>query len=296
MTITSSTLASRAMGRELRRLRIAKGIGQSQAARVAELSPQSIGRLEEGQNTRITSFQINALCDAYAASDDERRVVLDLAREARAAREGKTGWWRAYLDNFTEDFNHYLALEEAAAQITSWSVSTLPGLLQTSEYRRAIAWAEAPNAPAEEIEKRIEWATKRQARLAAPDFTAEIFLSEGVLRSQVGGRGVMKNQACHLAGVSEMPNVSIYVVPFDARSIVGLLAGPFTFIEFPPLPHSKSTESPIIYVEGYAGDLYLERAEEIERYQRALAEIRRVSLDQGNSREFILAVAREYGE
>ncbi|WP_245713792.1 helix-turn-helix domain-containing protein [Nocardia vaccinii] len=296
MTVTSSTLASRAMGRELRRLRIAKGVGQSRAARAAEMSPQSIGRLEEGQNTRITSFQINALCDVYAASDDERRVVLDLAREARAAREGKTGWWRAYLDNFTENFNHYLALEEAAAQITSWSLSTLPGLLQTPEYRRAIAWAEAPNAPAEEIERRIEWAAKRQARLEDSDFRAEIYLSEGVLRSRVGGPGIMEDQSRHLAEVSEMPNVSIHVVPFDARSIVGLLAGPFTFIDFPPLPHSKATEPPIVYVEGYAGDLYLEREEEIARYRQALAEIRRVSLDKGKSREFILAVAREYGE
>lgn len=296
MTVTSSTLASRAIGRELRRLRIAKGIGQSRAARIAELSPQSIGRLEEGQNTRITSFQINALCDAYAASDEERRVVLDLAREARAAREGKTGWWRAYLDAVIENFNHYLALEEAANAATFWKLGIVPGLLQTPEYRRAIAWAETPNAPSDEIEKRVELATRRQARLEDPEFSVEVFLAEGVLRNQVGGRGVMEGQARHLAEIAELPNVSIQVLPFDARSILGLLAGSFVLMEFPPLPHSKAMEPPIVYVEGYAGDLYLEREEEVDRYRRVLAELRRVALDGYKSRDFVLAVAKERRE
>lgn len=296
MTVTSSTLAPRALGRELRRLRITKGVGQSRAARIAELSSQSIGRLEEGQNTRITSFQINALCDAYAASDEERRVVLDLAREARASREGKTGWWRAYLDTVVENFDHYLALEEAASKITSWSLSMLPGIFQTPEYRRAIAWAESPDAPSNEIEKRVELAIRRQPRLEDPTFTVEAFLSERLLRCHIGGSGAMRDQARHLAKVSELPNVSIHVVPFDARGILGLLAGPFVLIEFPPLPHSKAAESPIVYVEGYAGDLYLEREGEIERYRRALADIRRVALDRYKSRDFILAIAKEYDE
>ncbi|MEV4238723.1 helix-turn-helix transcriptional regulator [Nocardia sp. NPDC049737] len=80
MSVTGSTLARRALGRELRRLRTVKGMYQAEAARLAETSPQSIGRIEEGRSTRITSFQINALCDAYGATDDERRILLGWCR------------------------------------------------------------------------------------------------------------------------------------------------------------------------------------------------------------------------
>ncbi|NNH71646.1 helix-turn-helix domain-containing protein [Nocardia uniformis] len=94
MSVTGSTLSRRALGRELRRLRMAVGMQQAEAARAAETSPQSIGRTEDGRSTRLTSFQINALCDTYKASDDERRTLLGLLQEVRSFRERGGGWWR----------------------------------------------------------------------------------------------------------------------------------------------------------------------------------------------------------
>ncbi len=294
MSVTGSTLARRALGRELRRLRTVKGMYQAEAARLAETSPQSIGRIEEGRSTRITSFQINALCDAYAATDEERRILLGLAQEVRAARERGGGWWRSYADQITGDFDHYLALEEAASRLTAWKLAVLPGLLQTPDYRRAIAWIESPELPSELIEKRIEWAIRRQRRLEDPGFAVEILLSEAALREEMGGPAVMSEQLGHLAEVGTLPNVSIRVVPFNARNHLGVLVGSCSLMEFPPLPQSKLTEPPIVYVEEYRGDLYLEREAEVEPYRTALAEIGRVALDESKSRRKILAVAKEH--
>jgi hypothetical protein len=268
---------------------------QADAARVGETSPQSIGRIEEGQSTRVTNMMVNALCDAFEATDAERKTLLSLVGEVRSARERGGGWWRAYADaKIAIDFDHYLALEEAASLLTAWKVSIIPGLLQTREYRRAIAWTENPDLPPDVVEMRIEVAARRQARLEDPDFKVEVILWEAVLRDPIGGSAVMGEQLRHLAKVSELPNVSVRIVPFAAPSHLGSYVGSFLLLEFPQLPQSKLIEPPIVYVEEYAGDLYMERPEEVRRYGAALREISRVALDPVQSRQLILAVAKEY--
>ncbi|WP_036503997.1 MULTISPECIES: helix-turn-helix domain-containing protein [Nocardia] len=281
---SGSTLAQRALGRELRRLRNLKGMGQSQAARIAETSHQTIGRIEEGQTTRITSLQVNALCDSYGASDEERRICLDLVKEIRASREGKVtaSWWRAYADQISTGFNHYLALEDAADRLTIWKTTIVPGLLQTPDYRRALAWAEHPDLPGEQLERRIEWQTHRQERLGDANVRITALLHEAVLADQVGGEAVIREQLKFFVSLSERPNISIRVVPFTASSALGSYVGSFTLLEFPDLI-SGLAQPPIVYVEGWAGDLYLEREAELQRYLPALREIRRVALTEGDS-------------
>ncbi|MBF6136944.1 helix-turn-helix domain-containing protein [Nocardia otitidiscaviarum] len=295
MVVSGSTLARRALGRELRRLRTTRGIHQAEAARIAETSPQSISRIEEGQSTRVTSFQINALCDAYGASDDERKVLLGLQQEVRSARERGGGWWRAYADaQMPTDFDHYLALEESAHRLTAWKTGVVPGLLQTPDYRRALAWSEIPPLSPEAVESRIEVATRRQTRLDDSDFQMDVLLSEAVLRDRVGGPAVMARQLRHLVRLSDITNVSIQVVPFTARHHLGVLVGSFILLEFPVLPQSKLTEPPIVYVEEYAGDLYLERDSEVRRYRDALRELRQVALTKAQSGQLIRDAAREH--
>ncbi|KZM73389.1 helix-turn-helix domain-containing protein [Nocardia terpenica] len=296
MTDAGSTLARRALGRELLRLRTKNDLTKADAARAAEVSPQSIGRTEEGLATRITALQTNALCNLFGATKEERKMLLGLVAEIRSTEKSKYGWWRAYLDQLADDFNHYLALEDAARRLTAWRVTIIPGLLQTPEYRRAIAWAESPNAPAEDIEKRIEWATRRQARLEDPNFTLDVFLSEAVLRDEVGGPAVMNDQLRHLVNMSERPNVSMRIVPLGGPTNLGSYVGSFSYLEFPALGESKHVEPPIVYIEEYAGDLYLDREGEVARYERALQAIGRVALDQDQSRREILEAAEEYAE
>lgn len=281
---SGSTLAQRALGRELRRLRNNKGMGQSQAARIAETSHQTIGRIEEGQTTRITSLQVNALCDSYGATDEERRICLDLVKEIRASREGKVtaSWWRAYADAQATGFNHYLALEDAANHLTVWKTAIMPGLLQTSSYRRTMAWTEYPDMSTDHLERQIEWQTHRQERLADPDLQMTVFLYETVLYEQVGGAAVFDEQMRHLLTVATYPNVCVRVVRFTASSHLGAYVGSFMLLEFPDLV-SGLPQPPIVYVEGWTGDLYLEREAELQRYNQALREIDRVALTEADS-------------
>ncbi|MBF6135245.1 helix-turn-helix domain-containing protein [Nocardia otitidiscaviarum] len=294
--LTGSTLARRALGRELKRLRETHGMNQSAAGRVIGVSPQTIGRMEDGLPTKVSDLYMNALCDAYSASAAQRAKLLDLALEVRITRKSGGGWWRAFADEMNAGFDHYLGLEEAAQSVSVWKLAVVPGLLQTPEYRRAIAWYEFPDKPTEQVEKRVELALRRQMRLDDPEFTVEVILSEMVLRDQIGGPAVMADQLRRLLDVGELPNVSVRVVPFNAASHLGSRVGSFVLLEFPKLQATGLTEPPVVYVEEYAGDLYLERESEVQLYRNAFREIDRVALDQDATRQLILSVAKEYGE
>jgi transcriptional regulator with XRE-family HTH domain len=291
--MAGSTLARRSLGRRLRQLREAAKMSQSAAGRAVELSPQSIGRLEDGQATRTSSLHINALCDAYRVSDSERKVLLALGAEVREAHKSGGRWWRAYADEIPMDFNHYISLEDSASIITFWSTLLIPGLFQTSDYRRALAWTEHPTKTHDEVERLVELASRRQRRLQDPRVTIAVLIFEAALRSQVGSVAVMEEQLLRLAALSEYPNITIQVVPYKASNHLGSLVGKFVLLDFPPLPATKLQEPSVVYVEGFAGSLYLERESEVEQYRQAGEQIRRVALNPIQSRELILETARE---
>jgi hypothetical protein len=96
-----------------------------------------------------------------------------------------------------------------------------------------------------------------------------------------------------LAEVGDQPNISIRVVPIDARTHPGLFVGSFTILEFPPHKTTHLTEPPVVYVEGYTGDLYLEKDEEVAQYRDAFADIERMALSREQSRKLFRKIAEE---
>ncbi|MGV9680731.1 helix-turn-helix domain-containing protein [Nocardia sp. NPDC003482] len=291
MPAEGSTLARRALGRELQKLRKAAEVSQFQAARILGISPQTMGRLEDGLSVRSASdLCMNALCDHYGVSDDDRRTILAMAREVRITAKQGGGWWRADMDHTVDEFTPDTMLLDAAQRLTTWQAMVLPPIVRTADYRRAVAWTENPNSPKELIEERLERAAKQQRSLDDPSFTTEIILSEAALREVWGGPAVMDEQRQHLAEIGQRPNVSLRVVPFDARSRIGALVGSFSLLEFPILPHCRMNEPPIVCIEEFTGTLYLERSAEVDRYKMVLTELRRTALSKSDSSALISAI------
>ncbi|MEV6321813.1 helix-turn-helix transcriptional regulator [Nocardia sp. NPDC051787] len=288
-----STLPRRALGRQLRKLRERNDISQGAAARIIETSPQTYGRLEEGKVTKTTDLIINALANAFHADDAERRLLLELAQEIRQAPTPKGGLWRADADVIPKAFNHFLALEQAASHVISWQPTVIPGLLQTREYRRALIWAQRPNMPPDEVERVLDVVKKRQDILANEDFRFDALISEAVLRCPVGGRGVASDQFEQLAERSEMPNVSVRVVPLGIESPVGLLTHSFVMFKFGQLPKSKQVEPPVVYEEGFVGELYLEREVEVAQYEDVARRLAQIALPEAASRDLVVKATKE---
>lgn len=286
-----STVPRRMLGRRLRQLREASGVTVAQACKVIEVSPQTMWRLEGGQGVKLKDIYIKALCELYGVAEEDAAALTGLVRETK-----RTGWWHAYGDAVPTYFDLYLGLEEAARKLTTFHLTLLPGLLQTPGYRRSVIWGAYPGMPTSDVERRIEIATKRQEclRESRHRFTMNVFLGEAGLRYQIGGPAVMSEQLHHLLAVSRLPTVTLRVVPLRTERVLPLVTGSFTLMEFPEL--QSFTEPPVVYVEGYTGALYLDKPSEIDQYKTACKAIQTAALDEEETRELVLKIAKEYAE
>jgi DNA-binding XRE family transcriptional regulator len=290
---TDSTIARRLLGMQLESLRERADITREAAATAIASARSTIWKMETGQPVRFNPVLIERLCQVYGASKKETQVVLELVKETKGAK----GWWQAFTDDaIPKDFGLFVGLEDAANQITSYQTTFLPGLLQTEDYRRALIWIEYPNKPAEDVQRLIEVGLKRRPRLtsAKNPLTMNVFVDESALRRTAGNAEIMADQLRHLADVGKLPNVSIRVVPAKVGAYRALMVGAFLLLEFPPHPTAELTMPPVVYVQGFLGDLYLEKAEELRQYRDACVELNRLALAEDASRTLILQVSKEY--
>ncbi|MGI5216327.1 helix-turn-helix domain-containing protein [Nocardia sp. CA-290969] len=285
-------LPRRALGRQLRKMRLREGISQSGAARVAEISPQSYGRLEDGLKTKITDLAMNALCNAFSSTDEERLLVLDLAQTIRKSAGYDGAWWLS-KSAVPGDFRDFIALEETATQIFSWETCIVPGLLQTREYRRALLWAEYPEMPTPEVEASLDVVMRRQELLSKTDLHFEGLIAESVLTTVVGGAAVLADQLSHLLEASRRPNVALRVVGRNAKDQVGVVTGPFVLFDLPPLPISRLRQAPVVYVEGCFGRIYLDHESKVAEYARIRERLRRAAYSEEVSAELVLEALKE---
>jgi len=269
-------------------------MSQTAAGRIIELSPQSIGRLEDGQATRISSLHVAALCDAYGASAMDRAILANLAQEVRQARKTAGRWWSAYADLVPARFGRRLALEQAATTVTSFENTMVSDLLRTPDYHRATERTRHPRDSSERIERRVQITMRRQEVLYGNDFDLRAYLLQSVLHHPVGGPAVMHRQLSHLHEVGQLPNVSIRIVPHTAGSHIGLHIGQFVLLEFGTLPATGLIEPPIAYVEKATGDLCLDQDRQTMPYRLAVIDLDRVALDENRSRTLIGETAKTY--
>ncbi|MFE4457957.1 helix-turn-helix domain-containing protein [Nocardia tengchongensis] len=297
--MVGSTIPKRAFGRFLRGLRERVGASLLTASLQIDTSKQTMVRLEDGLPTKVTTPQLKSLLDLYEVDSDVRREALEMWQDVRqqdkAAKLQGTykGWWQAYADQYAPHFDHYLRLEATSNHWISHQLVHVPGLLQTSEYRRAIIRAAHADLTEIDVDRRLELAARRQERTLEPDFRMDAVLSEAVLRHRPGGPAVMAAQLRHLAEAGTRDNVSIRVVPFSADTHAGLGILSFTLLEFPLLScHLK--EPPCVYIDGAEGALYLESDRVIERFKTAISSMQRVALSERDTRDLMSDIAKEY--
>ncbi|WNI18132.1 helix-turn-helix domain-containing protein [Actinacidiphila sp. ITFR-21] len=288
-TASGSTVPRRQLGRHLRELRNRARLTVRAAATALEWSDQKLWRIETGQ-TSMRSLDVEAMCRVYGADAELAAALMGLAKETKGR-----GWWHAYGDVIPETFDLYIGLEEAAERLNQYSAELVPGLLQTTDYARMLISGDNPGVADEEIERRVHVRTARQAlltRVTRP-LTLEVALSEAVLRRPIGGQQVMATQLEHLLELAALPHVSIRVVHYGAGLHHGLMSGPFTMLHFPINGDGQPTEPTTVYVDGFTGDLYLDKPHEIERYGAAFTAIWGSALNDKESQALLHQAARE---
>ena len=267
------------VGAQLRRLREASGISRESAAYIIRGSEAKMSRIEAGR-VGFRRRDVADLLTMYGVTDEAARdVVLRLAVQAN-----EPGWWHRYNDAMPEWFSTFVGLEQAAAIIRCYEAQYAPGLLQTEAYANAVIEL-GQTARVDEVTRRVELRMHRQQLLSMPhppDYWAVI--DEAVLRRNLGGRKVMRDQLDHIVEASKRPNITVQVVPFE-RSDAAAVGGPFTLLRFtePDLPD-------IVYLEQINSALYLNRSDDVEIYLKIVDRLAAGAMTPRRSTEMIASV------
>jgi transcriptional regulator with XRE-family HTH domain len=289
---TGSTVPRRQLGRYLRDLRGQARLTVRAAAEALEWSEAKIWRIETGQSS-MRALDVEQMCRIYGAPADHTEGLMALAKETKAK-----GWWMSYSDVIPEGYNFdvYIGLEEAAARLLWYEAELVPGLLQIADYARTLIRADNPGVDDDEIERRVQLRIARQSlvtRVTAPP-ELQVVLNESILRRPVGGTEVMSAQLARLKEVSDLPNVSLKVLPFDVGMHAGIMSGPFVMLEFPVNGSGRPNEPTVVYVDSFTGALFLDKPAEIDRYHTAFTDIWTAASDEAASRDLVAKAAEEF--
>ncbi|GAA3822275.1 helix-turn-helix domain-containing protein [Streptomyces chiangmaiensis] len=276
------TVRRRRLGQELRRLREVKGMTAEEVAERLLVSQSKISRLENGRRS-ISQRDVRDLCGVYEVED--QRVVESLMEMARDSRQ--QGWWHAFGDI---PYSVYIGLETDAESLRVYEPQIITGLLQTRSYAEALIQGALPETSAADIDKRVQVRMRRQERIAAENNPLRLWvvLDEAALRRVVGNNLVMREQLEHLAEMSQLPHVTVQVLPFGVGAHPGL-NGQYAILEF-----ADAADSSVVYLEGVTSDLYLEKAHDVQKYAVMYEHLRAQALNVDQSRQFITDAAKEY--
>ncbi|UED83360.1 helix-turn-helix domain-containing protein [Streptomyces profundus] len=253
------TVGQIVLGLRLRELRERAGCSFAEAAAALSVNTTTVRRMEKAE-VGLKPLYVKALLERYEVPAEESRSFLRLVEEAN-----RPGWWHRFRDVLPDWFSLYVSLEGEASLIRAYEPHCVPGLLQTAGYARALLRTGFPGASDEELERRVALRMERQdllSRPRAPLLWAVV--EEHVLRRRVGTSAEMLQQIDRLIEATQLPNVTLQIMPFSAGPHPGMF-GPFQLFRFeiPELPD-------IIYVESLTGATYLDERPDTVAYLEVL--------------------------
>jgi transcriptional regulator with XRE-family HTH domain len=274
-----TSVRSRTVANELRRLREDRGLSCVEAAQVIGGSPSKISRIETGC-TGMQVEDVATLLGYYQVPAAKRDELLELLK-----RGEQKGWWERQA-GLPRLWRALINFENKATRIQNYQPLIVPGLLQTAEYSRAIIQGADPTLSDAELDNLVASRMARQALLTrsnAPQYLAIIY--ESALRIPVGAPGVMARQLRQLLTLAERPNITVRTVLTNAGAHAGL-RGSFLILEF-------DEEPSLVHVENHDTGLFLEEENDLTCYQLALRNILNVSLAPDATAEMIDKIAIE---
>ncbi|MCB8907977.1 MULTISPECIES: helix-turn-helix transcriptional regulator [unclassified Streptomyces] len=207
-------------GSELRRLREAAGLGQSQLGGIVFCTGSLIGQIENAKKVPTRDFSERIDAALMTGGVFTRLVGLVL-------RSQLPTWFQPYAE-----------MEAKAAYISTYQSQMVYGLLQTEKYARAVLATGLPDKLEELVAARLE-----RQRILTRDRPPMVWviLDEAALRRPIGSPQIMRAQLAHLLSFREERWVRIQVLPFAAGEHASLI-GSFNALRFDDDPDVVYTE------------------------------------------------------
>ena len=252
-------------GSVLRTLREQAGLSQRELAQRVFCSPSLISAIETG--TKPAELDLVERLDATLNASG---VLLKV-------------WPITTTGGYASWFAYVAELEKEACKIHEWELRTVPGLLQTPDYARALMRAVRPRDGDEKIEVDVSGRMERQEILTRDEPPMAWFvLDEAILHRPLGSSYVMRNQLIKLEKMAEQTNIVVQVMPFDATEHPGA-EGPLRILEF-------SDSAPVWYTEGWYSGRMAETKEEVSSATTCFDLIRASALRPSESLQTIAQV------
>ncbi|MER6207841.1 helix-turn-helix transcriptional regulator [Streptomyces sp. NPDC001642] len=254
---------------ELRRLRTQRGFSLRDLQKAVGWDASLFGKMESGGT--LGGPEVVQALDQYYGSGS---LLLTL-------------WEMAVGDpaQFKEQYRRYMMLESEATSLWQYSVSIVPGLLQTDAYAREVL--SLGGYRGKDLDRQVEARTGRRKLLErlddSPPFRA--LLSETVLRTPLRDGQAWRRQLEYLVEAGERPDITIQVLPFGA-GLSGLVSTDVMFLRL-------LDGTTVAYTENaHRGELIEENAP-VEQLQRAYDAMRDVALSLPESQSFVLRMLEE---
>lgn len=257
------------LGDALEKIREQRKESLGDAAKVLGCSERKIRKIEAGE-VSVSKADLQLLLDHYEVDDRARLEELQALGKQR-------GWWSSYSRWIHPTAAEFFGIEYAALRIDSWQPITVPGLLQTEEYARALSVG--AQVSTEEVEKFVRVRMERQRLVWDEDPPQACFIiDESVLLRQIGDAQTMRGQLDRL--LHPPATCTVQILPLTAGAHPGI-GGSLTIFEFDGDAHS-----PIVYSESQVGSMYLEEGK-IEACQRTMGHLAAIAANPVNSRKLI---------
>jgi transcriptional regulator with XRE-family HTH domain len=274
---TGGTPKARALGAELREAREAAGKSLRTLAHELDTNHVRLMRYETGTSVPAPEI-VAALVTALGVSATERDRLVEMARDADTPN-----WLTADRAGVRQELTALIEFERTATRITNVATGLIPGLLQTSDYARAVMRGK----PVGEVEKLVLMRLGRREILSgrnAPGLTA--IIAENALREPIGGYAVMAEQLRKVEELAGWRNIEVRVVASGSTVWHPGHVGPFVVFEFPKA-------RPIVHLEHYRSSAFLYNPGLAQEYLDAITTLLALAMDEQESVEFIAKVAEE---
>lgn len=213
---SNPTARQQRLGAELRKLREDAGLSTEQAATLLDTQRTVISSTEAGRHG-VSTERVRRIAFAYECTD---QAVIDAL--VAMCGDRANGWWEDYRDVLPSTFLDIAELEWRAHGLRVSTMTHMPGQFQTEAYARALFGAAVPPLPEAEFEARVAHRVQRHRAIDRPDAPPyELVVHEGALRTEVGGRAVLRDQLAHLLAAADRDNVTIQAIPFSAGAFPG---------------------------------------------------------------------------
>ncbi|MBH0776781.1 Scr1 family TA system antitoxin-like transcriptional regulator [Nocardia bovistercoris] len=247
------TVLRMALGEYLRHRREQHGMDHATVDRLLDCPPEFLSGLEAGR-AAFDEHLLRRLLHVYGVRNPD--VVEECVRLAGEA--GQSGWWTRNNTALPPWFRGYLDHERAADTVRVFESASVPELLQTESYARAVLRMSRDGDVDRGVRARLE---RQHILFRAQPTRLWAIIDETILHRLPGTPDLRREQVEHLILMARKRNVTLQLAP--SRVAARNYSIPFTLLRF----GSQRVRRPdLVRIEDLTSTLYMDTARDVEVY------------------------------